>query len=546
MPPLSILTLVLNLKHRTDRRRAIEARLARVGLEPVFVEAINGRAPELSDTIQPIVSRTGLNPGEVGCYLSHIKAWQYLLASEHNEALILEDDSLVDPALPLVLRELQSQAEALRVVRLSASHKLVGHSVRQLTPESCLICPTKNPSSTIGYFLTKAGAAMLLGALSEIRHAVDKEFDNYWVWGGDILTLKPSVVFHEGVTSSDIGGVVRRASRAQAKNWLGKIRHSLIKRAMTRYVAMTHPLKTNSFVRKSTASVRPVAHSLSKSATWPSSQKKQVILFLTHQWNPSIAARYRQLHDSVVDQFDVRILLDVAEPRVKALCLDSLGLEAYAEQVIPFSAESLPRNLGFPLFRRGRIVPGSAHFPVLAFGLLACYEYYWVVEYDVLIQGGWPNFLQIFDDSHADLVCTHLSTKKESPDWVWWKRYDVPRRHAEFVRQHEADIPKAFFPLYRISDRALKQVVSAHRAGLKAHFEVALPMALWLEGMSIQDMAEVGPLYTTGSLGGERAPQPYSTFRWRPAITTEELLGAPKSMIYHPVKEADVSRPERS
>ena len=541
MRPSSILTLVLNLKHRADRRNAIQERLTRMGLVPVFIEAVNGWAPELSDTVQPIVSRTGLNPGEVGCYLSHIKAWQYVQASGHDDALVLEDDSLLDPTLPEILTALQKHAETLHVVRLSASCKLVGNRVCQLTPESTLICTTKNPASTIGYYLTKAGAGMLLDNLSGIHRAIDKEFDQYWRWGGQVLSLKPSVVYHDGSTESDIGALTDRAPRVQSSHLLGKARQSLNKRAVAGYMAVTHPLRRKLSRIEVATPASLIPHRFSDFATKPVNKKKQVILFLTHQWNAGVADRYRQLQSSVSDLFDVRILLDATQPHVKAQCFDSLGPTAYAEQVVPFTTDSVVRYMGIPLFRRGRIVPGSAYFPVLAFSMDTSYEYYWVVEYDVLIQCGWRDFLGMFDGCSADLVCTHLSTKSQSPDWTWWKRFDVPRKYAAYVRQNEGDIPKAFFPLYRASRRALTQSIAAHRAGLKAHFELALPMALWLEGMRIQDMAEIAPLYTAGSLGGSNAVAPYSSFRWRPAITPEELSGGVQSVIYHPVKDVSTS-----
>lgn len=528
-------TLVLNLTHRTDRKRAIHERLTRIGLTPVFIEAVNGHAPELADTIQPIVSRTGLNPGEVGCYLSHIKAWHHVLASEHNDALILEDDGLLDPALPQVLAALQHHADALHVVRLSALCKIVGHHIHQLTPHSSLICTTKNPSGTQGYYLTRAGAAMLLRSISDIQCAIDTEMDRYWKWGGQILTLKPSVVYQDGSSTSDIDGLVRGPSTAKPKRWLHKVGNSLTKRAVAGYMAATHPLKARSAAIKASATASPFQHELAAHA--PSRlPKKQVVLFLTHQWNALVAERYRQLQTSVKDDFDVRILLDATHRHVRAQCLESLGPTAYAEQVLPFSADSIAPYLKIPMFREGRIVPGSAHFPVLAFSQFSSYEHYWVVEYDVLLQGEWLDFLRHFEACHADLICTHLSSQQKTPDWIWWHRMSIPKRYGEFVRRHNNDIPKAFFPLYRSSKKALDQVIAAHQAGLKAHCEIAIPMALWLKGMQIQDMRDVAPLYDEGSLGGPDDAPPYSTFRWRPPLSPEELSTSNKAVIYHPVK----------
>ncbi len=531
-----MLTLVLNLKHRTDRKRAIQDRLINLGLTPVFIEAVNGRAPELADTIQPIASRTGLNPGEIGCYLSHIKAWQHLMASEHDEALLLEDDCLLDPALPRVLEALQHRASDLHVVRLSALRKLVGRHVCQLTTDNALICTTKNPSGTQGYYFTKAGAAMLLKHISEIHRAIDTEMDRYWRWGGQILTLKPSVIYQDQSSASDIGVQARAHPRKKSSDWLGKVRNSLTKQVVTRYMAATHPLAAKHRQPKPPTPTAPFTHCHAGHEKTPCERHKQVLLFLTHQWNATIEERYRHLHAAAAHAYDVRILLDATQPHVKALCHASLGQEAYAEQVFAFTPDSLAKHLPFPMFRDGRLVPGSAHFPVLAFNQVTSYEHHWVIEYDVLLRGEWAPFLQKFETCQAELLCTHVSTKSQSPQWIWWKRVEVPRKYASFVRQHDDELPKAFFPLYRASKQALNRIAAAHQAGLKAHCEIAMPMALWLDGMPIQDMSEIAPLYSEGSLGGSDALPPYSTFRWRPGITPDELTCTPTSVIYHPVK----------
>lgn len=531
-----MLTIVLNLKHRTDRKVAIHDRLTNMGLAPVFIDAVNGRAPELADTIQPITARTGLNPGEVGCYLSHIKAWQYLMASEHDAALLLEDDCLLDPALPQVLNALQQHTDALHVVRLSALRKLVGRHVCQLTEDHALICSTKNPSGTQGYYITKAGAAMLLKHISEINCAIDTEMDRYWQWGGQILTLKPSVVYQDRTSASDISVQARAHPRKKGQSWFLKVRHSITKQVVTRYMTATHRLSASPIPPHRGRRPSAFTNGLADQNSVRHPGHRQVLLFLTHQWNAAIEARYRHLHAATRHAYDVRILLDTTQPHVKALCHASLGQEAYAEQVFAFSTDSVAKHLRFPMFRDGRIVPGSAHYPVLAFNQITSYEHYWVIEYDVLLQGQWLDFLQKFEHCHADLLCTHLSTKGNSRQWIWWKRLEVPRKYSAYVRHHDDDLPKAFFPLYRASKKALTQIAAAHQAGLKAHCEIAMPLALWLNGMPIQDMNEIAPLYSHGSLGGSNALPPYSTFRWRPEITPDELSTAPASVIYHPVK----------
>jgi len=237
-----MLTLVLNLRHRADRRDAMLEKLQPLGLTPTFIEAINGSAPEHAGMIEQTVTRTGLNPNEVGCYLSHVKAWRSLLASDSADALILEDDALLDPILPEILILLQQHASKLHVVRLSALCKIVGRHVYHLTPQHSLIYTTKNPSGAQGYYLTRAGAAMLVQHMTDIASAIDTELDRYWQWGGEILTLNPSVLHHDQSSASDIGGQMRAPSRRASPRWDQRVLASLNKHWLTACLRASHPL----------------------------------------------------------------------------------------------------------------------------------------------------------------------------------------------------------------------------------------------------------------------------------------------------------------
>lgn len=88
-----------------DRRAGIAAQLQALGLSFEFVDAIRGStltAEERSDVLAPqLVTQMqlgrALTDTEIGCALSHQKAYALLLASEAPRAVILEDDALLLP-----------------------------------------------------------------------------------------------------------------------------------------------------------------------------------------------------------------------------------------------------------------------------------------------------------------------------------------------------------------------------------------------------------------------------------------------------------------
>jgi glycosyl transferase family 25 len=69
--------LYINLEHRTDRQKHLLAQLASVGVPFSKIHRVNAVLK---------------NPGALGCTLSHIKAFQMILAEGWERVLVLEDD----------------------------------------------------------------------------------------------------------------------------------------------------------------------------------------------------------------------------------------------------------------------------------------------------------------------------------------------------------------------------------------------------------------------------------------------------------------------
>jgi hypothetical protein len=97
---------VVNLPHRTDRWQAITTRMAAVGLDRLIkVPAVVGatldlkamppallaQAPELIEAAPK--SHYTLTRPAVGCFLSHLAIWKWILARNVPRMLIFEDDA---------------------------------------------------------------------------------------------------------------------------------------------------------------------------------------------------------------------------------------------------------------------------------------------------------------------------------------------------------------------------------------------------------------------------------------------------------------------
>jgi len=183
------------------------------------------------------------------------------------------------------------------------------------------------------------------------------------------------------------------------------------------------------------------------------------------------------------------------------------------------------------------LVPGSAHFPLIHFSQSHPFAYYWVVEYDVLLTRSWREFFDAFEQSEADLICSHLTSYQNDPQWVWWKTLHVPNALMSQVRNKKEQLQKGFFPIYRLSAVAIKTLHEAHLNGWMGHFELLIPVITQLNQLELADLNGFGHMYCEGPLGPQDGPPPYASLRWRPEISDEELAQhQDKPFIFHPVK----------
>lgn len=115
---------VINLARSPERRAHIAAELGKTGLTHEFVSAVDGRDLDLHD--QTVVSPAMLEKdyflsGSVGCALSHLRAYQSIVAAGLEQALVLEDDVI----LP---EDLEATVDAIALHLTGAEAALLNYS----------------------------------------------------------------------------------------------------------------------------------------------------------------------------------------------------------------------------------------------------------------------------------------------------------------------------------------------------------------------------------------------------------------------------------
>ena len=190
--------VVINLDRQTERWASIAPQFAALGLGVSRLPAVDGNrlgATTVGRLYDSALNRSQyhkpLRPGEIGCYASHIAAWQELLASRAQRLAVFEDDVDLDAALPQVLDAIDRTRVPYDLV------KLVGRSREKLAVRVALDDPwqlvgyQRVPGLTSGYVISRHGAEKLLAGRIPFGRPVDVDLRHHWECGLTILGVQP-------------------------------------------------------------------------------------------------------------------------------------------------------------------------------------------------------------------------------------------------------------------------------------------------------------------------------------------------------------------
>ena len=195
---------VLNLERAVERRQSMLQHLSGLGIEAEILPAVEGA--RLPPSSLPAGTDPRLSPGEVGCYLSHVRFWEIVVERGLEHAIVLEDDVRCSPTMLEVVADIVALGLPLDAVRLSALNPIRGQNIATLAGGTKLVLPNKNPSGTQGYMVTLEGARRLLQRLAVPHCPIDTALDAYWKHDLCIPLVSPSVVAEDASIASSIEG----------------------------------------------------------------------------------------------------------------------------------------------------------------------------------------------------------------------------------------------------------------------------------------------------------------------------------------------------
>lgn len=192
-------------------------------------------------------------------------------------------------------------------------------------------------------------------------------------------------------------------------------------------------------------------------------------------------------------------------------------LKGYKEHLYAFTDDVI---YSFPFQAWGdSLIPGSPHFALLRFFYdYPDYDYYWVIEDDVVYTDNWADFFSLFRLNKSDLLSAYLRNREEDPNWPWWNTLLAASERLDCKQQYSS-----FNPCYRISRLAVNTLYQGLSEGWNGHFEVLIPTLLRFKGLEISDMSSVN-----GAPQYFRSTYNYSQLSAQPFVS---------NTLYHPIKE---------
>ena len=201
----SIQVLVISLERSTDRRDRVRHELKKFSLEWAFLNAVDGFAlkalPQSYD--QSKVKRLQgyeLTPGEIGCYLSHMKAWEKCV-KQNKITLIFEDDFVINGDLSHTVDTLVNMDRKWSLVRLAALYD-VEHKIIDRGEGIELVENKGDPVGAAAYLINPSAAAQLIKCSAAIYEPVDHYLEHYSKHGLRMLAIKPYPISVEGKDST--------------------------------------------------------------------------------------------------------------------------------------------------------------------------------------------------------------------------------------------------------------------------------------------------------------------------------------------------------
>ena len=226
---------VINLDERADKFKNVETLLIAQGLTCERIPAIRGSnlsEEQISNTYDASANKKHymktMSAGEIGCYLSHRKAWQKIVDEKLDYAIILEDD-----AEPTQLfskgSEILKQIKNWDFIKLQGGRggRKIIDSIMTQDPSIKIARYDSTPVSCLAQAISNQGALKLLASSQPFFRPVDVDIQHYWERGIDVIGLEPRII-NKANFDSDIAAASQNQGRGKKSKLLPRLKYRLL------------------------------------------------------------------------------------------------------------------------------------------------------------------------------------------------------------------------------------------------------------------------------------------------------------------------------
>lgn len=184
--------LVINLDKASERMESMKTQLDSLGIDYERVQGNLGTSLS-EEEISKIYSEKEnlskyympLSVANIGCYSSHLKAWQKIVDDDLDYALVLEDDLCLDAKIadfsklvglidkPWECIKLMNPGQPKKIVRRKKIGNVNGVEYEFVTWR-------KPPTFAMAQLISRAGAEKLLATRSVFYRPIDVDMQHYW------------------------------------------------------------------------------------------------------------------------------------------------------------------------------------------------------------------------------------------------------------------------------------------------------------------------------------------------------------------------------
>lgn len=199
-----VATYLINLDRSKERLKYVLPKVEKLPFPFQRVAAIDGQTLSDQEVREKVDFPTYLNllghlpkRGTIGCYLSHIKAWQTFINSNSEFALILEDDIDFDPdSLSHAVNQLILNKEYWDINNFETRHRGTPLVIKKIG-NSDLVLYLTEVTHAGAYLISRKAAYKLLEKSLPIKTALDCYYIRAWEFDLKFTGIEPRLVFQK-------------------------------------------------------------------------------------------------------------------------------------------------------------------------------------------------------------------------------------------------------------------------------------------------------------------------------------------------------------